>query len=1086
MDTGVGAKGYSVIEQGQIGKIVNAKPEDRRLLIEEAAGIAKYKARKTESLRKLEAAQGNLSRLNDVVSEIERNLGSLDRQAQKARKYKEYKDELLAKEMTWGRRKAKVLEAKRLETESARVMLDQTLQGLRAELSIVETTLESEKIQQLTEVKVAEDLQGEISKLSDELTLEQSQLELAKRRREDLQAQIQAMENERATLEQSLSDEREALASRGEDLENLSRESEEASSSSRSLDQDVSAARRRVDEQRASLARAQTALMAGVTRSSELRSKDAALQERLDTLRAQIQSLSDKKQELDQRLEQAHQDSETLLAQMDGMGARRAEIQAQIETQRSKIQELELWRKKSDEEVRSARAHQVQLKSKIQSLEELEAAHEGLSDGAKSILEWAAQNGKESAYQLFAHLFQVDGGYENALAGLMETSLEAIIAKDAESAFESLSQLQGDRKGRASVQLLGIGRQEFHSLVDTAELEVSLSEAGFKFLGELTKFVRPNSGDTELCDLCAKKIKGVAVVEALKVVGSAQLSRLMERLDGWTLVDLQGTVLDATGILRGGSLEADSGSLLLRRKREIAELKALAGVADAELTSVEARLHQVEQELLSAEDALDQFKTQKQELEIEAARQDRDAQASRNRVRELQQELERMSVERQRLEVQLDQVRCEREQIEGSLADILSSRAEQESQVEQAQVTLTQIEAELQSQESLLQEKKIHEASLRERVQSIRRELESAQSFVVSRENRRNELDRMLARQRAEIEGFGSDDSEAIEKIQSLILSLEEKRSKLSSHKDTIEVLRAQESQALEKIKTLHRDGDEKAQALNQLAIEIEKIVGEYQHLKSNLEEKYGPGCLEIPVAAPIQEEMSDPVITQEMSEHDEQTLSAEVETLRERIRRLGEVNPMAIEEYEELKGRYDHLAKEKLDLEQSIENLQDAIEHINVTSEDRFKKAFDAIASRFEKLFPIIFGGGKAQLSLVYPEGSTDILDAGVDILAQPPGKKIVNIGLLSGGEKALTAVSLIFAIFMVKPSPFCILDEVDAPLDDANIGKFNALLKEMSSNTQFILITHNKKTMELNDTLYGVTMEEPGVSKMVSIEMR
>jgi chromosome segregation protein len=230
---------------------------------------------------------------------------------------------------------------------------------------------------------------------------------------------------------------------------------------------------------------------------------------------------------------------------------------------------------------------------------------------------------------------------------------------------------------------------------------------------------------------------------------------------------------------------------------------------------------------------------------------------------------------------------------------------------------------------------------------------------------------------------------------------------------------------------------------------------------------------------------MSGEIVTREMTAEEEQLLGEEVERLRERIRRLGEVNVMAIEEYEETQKRYEHILGEKRDLESSIQNLQDAIDHINKTSEERFRKAFESIADRFQRLFPIIFGGGSAQLSLVYPEGSNDILDAGVDILAQPPGKKVSNITLLSGGEKALTAVSLIFAIFMVKPSPFCVLDEVDAPLDDANIGKFNALLREMSIKSQFILITHNKKTMELNDTLYGVTMEEPGVSKMVSIEL-
>jgi chromosome segregation protein len=290
---------------------------------------------------------------------------------------------------------------------------------------------------------------------------------------------------------------------------------------------------------------------------------------------------------------------------------------------------------------------------------------------------------------------------------------------------------------------------------------------------------------------------------------------------------------------------------------------------------------------------------------------------------------------------------------------------------------------------------------------------------------------------------------------------------------------------AMDRIKELHSEGDAKTSAANQYALDMERLSADLSHLIQNLEEKYGPGCLDAIQVSPIQEEMTDPVVTVEMSAEEEQILSEEVERLRERIRRLGDVNPTAVEEYEEKKKRFDYLAGERSDLLKSIDDLNEAIEHINKTSEERFRKAFEAIADRFERLFPIIFGGGQAKLSLVYPEGSQDILEAGVDILAQPPGKKIVNIGLLSGGEKALTAVSMIFAIFMVKPSPFCILDEVDAPLDDANIGKFNALLREMSSKSQFIIITHNKKTMELNDTLYGVTMEEPGVSKMVSIEL-
>ena len=374
---------------------------------------------------------------------------------------------------------------------------------------------------------------------------------------------------------------------------------------------------------------------------------------------------------------------------------------------------------------------------------------------------------------------------------------------------------------------------------------------------------------------------------------------------------------------------------------------------------------------------------------------------------------------------------------------------------------------------------------MRERANSLRRELEAGASRITDRERRMGEINRTIERAMREVEQFTGGESQLEQRVEELTQTVAQCRTELASIKDRLEASNAKLNGALDRIKHLHKAGDEKTAASNHFALEVEKVSSDLNHLIQNLDEKYGPGCLERPITSPIQEEMNDSVVTQEMSAEEEQLLGEEVERLRERIRRLGEVNVMAIEEYEEVKVRFDHLLNERSDLNHSIKNLEDAIEHINKTSEERFKKAFDAIADRFERLFPIIFGGGQAKLSLVYPEGSSDILDAGVDILAQPPGKKIVNISLLSGGEKALTAVSLIFAIFMVKPSPFCVLDEVDAPLDDANIGKFNALLREMATKSQFILITHNKKTMELNDTLYGVTMEEPGVSKMVSIEM-
>ncbi|MBI2712689.1 MAG: hypothetical protein HYX41_07550, partial [Bdellovibrio sp.] len=525
---------------------------------------------------------------------------------------------------------------------------------------------------------------------------------------------------------------------------------------------------------------------------------------------------------------------------------------------------------------------------------------------------------------------------------------------------------------------------------------------------------------------------------------------------------------------------------VLRRKHQIEELRREAGVSDSALAEAKNQLELAEQKLEATQAAIYTIQNETQTLEIEAAALKRDIHQTERAQQEALALEQRLQREFEQISSDAERALTEKQTIDSELEELRNQQTDLESSTLQAQSSLSEKDAALKAQEETLQQIKIQQASLQERAQSLKREYDAAKSLIQDRSRRLQEILRTLDRASHEKEQFAGDEGQLAEKIESLTLNLHSAREKLSEIKDRIEQSNARVDEAMEKIKNLHKSGDQKTTESTQVALEIEKLSGEISHLTLNLEEKYGAGCLDQATSEPEQQELGSVITpTVEISAEEEHALGEEVEKLRERIRRLGEVNVMAIEEFEILKKRHDHLLTEKSDLVKSLENLQQAIEHINTTSEERFRKAFEAIADRFTRLFPIIFGGGQAKLSLTYPEGSTDILEAGVDILAQPPGKKIVNITLLSGGEKALTAVSLIFAIFMVKPSPFCVLDEVDAPLDDANIGKFNALLREMSARSQFILITHNKKTMELNDTLYGVTMEEPGVSKMVSIEM-
>jgi len=1072
MDTGVGAKGYSVIEQGQIGKIVNAKPEERRLLIEEAAGIAKYKARKKESLRKMEATQANLSRLNDVVAEIERNLNSLERQAQKARQYKKYKEELLDKEMTWGRRKSQVLNQKLDTLKRQRDALEQELVGLKAELQVAENAIETDRVDQVTDTKQAEELQARIAQMSDELSREKSALDLSRRRQGDLSSQLQTLETEKDQLSTSIQEENARLAEREGQAEEADYAFREASDRAQAMNESVSQLRQETELARRQLETTKRELMTGVTQASDLTSRAAALLSRAESAREQAERVAQQLAEQETKIVSVREEAEKARLMADDVRSRREQLQSERKEQAAQLQTMEQSTRQLDRARDEASRSLTQLKSRLQSLEELDAAHEGFGDGPKAALEWARAHG--GPLKAVTDSLKVEAGYEAALEGWLEKRIESLITEDAAAALSAIEHLREDKQGRAAIQLLS---PQASNAASWDAVRGRLEATGFALRGQLSDFVKFSSAAGEAL------VRDVAVVESLSALPAILSSG---SLDGWALVSMDGSALDHHGLLRGGSSEGDGAASVLKRKKAIEDLRAQAAEADARAQEAERTAADAKQALDLARARLQTLQADVQALEIQAAGLDRDVHQSSRALRDAESQLQALQRELENSRGAADRAAADREKLEVQIQEIISSRSDLETQIEAGESEVHGREIGLREQETELQSLKIGEASLRERAQSLKRELEASKSLIADRQRRLNEVNRTLDRASNEKQQFSGGEGSLEQHIEELTRALGGAREQLAEVKDRLEQSSAKVNSALDRIKELHKIGDVKTGESTHVALEIERLSGEVAHLVQNLEEKYGPGCLERPVTSPIQEEMTEPVVTHEMTAEEELLLGEEVERLRERIRRLGEVNVMAIEEFEETKKRHDYLLKEKADLEQSIQNLQEAIEHINKTSVDRFKKAFEAIADRFERLFPIVFGGGQAKLSLVYPEGSTDILEAGVDILAQPPGKKVTNMGLLSGGEKALTAVSLIFAIFMVKPSPFCLLDEVDAPLDDANIGKFNALLREMSAKSQFIIITHNKKTMELNDTLYGVTMEEPGVSKMVSIQLQ
>ncbi len=1082
MDTGVGAKGYSVIEQGQIGKIVNSKPDDRRQLIEEAAGIAKYKARKKESLRKMEATQANLARLTDIVQEIERTMSSLERQANKARKYKEIKEELLEKELTWSRRKNKVLKQRIQQLLQDRDAVEADLAGVRAELQTSENQQQIDQVEHLTQSKSSEDLQTRIQHLSGDLAEARSSLEFSRKRQGDLASQVQGLNDEKQVVESQLKSEEESLLSYESEVANADTTFADAVAKSRTAEEKTRSLRDESETIRRALDAIKRQAVALMAEESQMRSREAGLTARLESIDSQIEKISNQAAAQVAKLEEVKLALQALEASKAEKQSRReamaTERDAAVTDLDAKRANLDLRRKGKAQ----AESQLSQVRSRLESLEELADAFEGFSEGPKSILQWVRENGRSEELSALADMFEIESGFEGALAAWLDAGVDRLFAAQPSSAFEALEYLGERDSGRAAIQT-SMG-QNAASSVSLEQVRNQAQALEIEIVGTLLEKVRLGSVSLEskaksLIEGQMAQVVIVAHHEDLKKISTA------DTFAGWSWLSLDGYLLEANGLLRGGAKRSDQEAGVLARKRAIQEFKEHFAIAEAAFAEAEMAETSAEEALKAAQQALDLLKTSLQQLEVENAALERDRIQSARTLTDVEAQLSYLQVEKSQLEdqrssAQADMVSCreilatrsvERERLEGESRSQETAQSEAESLVHAAETELHDL--------------RMAEVSILERTKSLKRELESRRAVLEDRRRRLIEIDRVLERATQEKSQESESEVTLEARLGELTKQFDEERMAYSNLKQNLDDLSVRMQAAMNRGRELRERIDAQSMKVQNAQLDYERCQGELQFLVQNVEEKYGANCLEEPQNVAIQEQMDEPVITAETSAEEEQALGQEVERLKARIQSMGEVNVFAIEEFEAQSKRHEYLVTERRDLEQSIENLEEAIDHINKTSEERYRKAYEAIANRFERLFPIIFGGGSAQLSLVYPENSQDILEAGVEIMAQPPGKKVSNITLLSGGEKALTAISLIFAIFMVKPSPFCVLDEVDAPLDDANIGKFNALLREMAIQSQFIVITHNKKTMELNDTLYGVTMEEPGVSKMVSVEL-
>jgi chromosome segregation protein len=1059
LGTGVGTKAYSIIEQGRIGLIVSAKAEDRKGLIEEAAGITRYKTKRRAAERKMEHTRNNLVRVADLVGELGRRLDSLQRQARKAEKYKQLKSELRETELHMAAHRWLEIAATRGAVASNLENIRSRAAAIAGEIATLEKDLRARRDRLTAEETRLADIQSRATEAEGSAKVHLERVAGLGRERESLDArtrqareEIRGLEARRTELATEADASQAALAtleaglgSRRGDLESQAQALSQAQSEVSRVSGLVEAERRAAADAASTLAQGEGQRTALARRSEDLEGRRAAAAEELEGLQTRLAELGSSKSALKGRLDETRQ------------------LHLQIESERATADEAlarcRVALAEAETETEDLKEQLSEKRSRLASLEEIQRNYEGYARGVRSVMLHADEVDGLSdgaVLGLVADVVRAEPPHEAAIEAVLGERLQQILVQDHETVRRAITWLNEGEAGRSAFVPHADLRAGEHS--DGAEARALIGRPGV--VAAALDVVRVEDAHR---DLVRHLLSEVVITEDL----DAALA-LWNETRGLTFVTLSGEVVSPSGTVTGGTRDA-AGAGLLQARREIEELTAEVRRLDTALAAATETRERLRHRRAKLEEGLEKLARDAHAEQINIVTQEKEVHRLSDEVTRLEERAEAVRAESSRIETALAETATEVETLEAALAAARADRETRESRSAELDASLEAAKATVAELQDAVTALRVQVAEDAQRRDALLREIERAGATA-------REIDERLSRLTENVDGSGSvfDDlegriAEGEAEAARLKADAEQLRTELARGRETVAAASATLKTDEEKLDGLRADHEAAGAEANRLEMDARELTIEVEHLEDLVSERHATT-----LAAAIHDWHLLPAPTEAQMEH--------LEVLRAKIERMGEVNLTAIREYEEISERHTFLAQQKADLESSLDQLDKAITKIDKTSKVRFMETFERVDGLFRQVFPRLFNGGKAGLSLADPANP---LESGVEIFAQPPGKKLQNVNLLSGGEKALTAVSLLFAIFLVRPTPFCLLDEVDAPLDDQNVHRYNQLVREMSRRSQFILITHNKATMEAVDTLYGVTMEEPGVSKLVSVRL-
>ncbi|MDI6641095.1 MAG: AAA family ATPase [Elusimicrobiota bacterium] len=1015
LDTGIGREGYSIFEQGKVEFVTTAKPEERRALFEEAAGVAKYKVRREETLRKLERVHNDMNRVRDIMSIIKEQINSLESAVRKARLYQKYQEELHTLEVADITQKIFKLETELKPLEKAIEEYNQLLIEKNTAIDTVSGEIANLEFEKTSREKA-------LSQLHTELNLSDKQIALSEERSQTAVERIKEFKERQQTLKSNIVNFDERIKGLKETIEKIQVELQQQSTTASSFRTDYDIKKNEFENIKSEILQVQQKINKYNQEVFEIQNKRVNRNNELAKFNSRLgfnlNLISSKKQELKKILTEKaklQNEIETLKAELAGLEKNISAVTDEYNQTTDKLNQLQEEFQLQEIKYNQTKEKYFVLASRISALKELHKTDPKL----RAVYGVISQN-FHGIHGTVSSILKFPALYTDLLTNLFGEKLNYIVCENSKVALKAIEYIKENKLGWASFIVLD-------SIPDIQEK---------KFIGEL-------KGEKPLSSIVSCKGK---------------YEKLLKFLVANTY--FAGQTVFSECIIHGGSTEIVPPS-----ESELKSLEEQIEVLNSELKTQEEKLNNIKSEISTTSTVQREKYSKLQESKLSK-------EALRKQLQDKLEELKLTNTEYETVESEIETVNKEAEKIKDTLPEI-------EKEISQLEELLGSIKTEITKLSA-----KYTELQKVEREKSI--ELTEVTKNLSSGEERLNSYKREVDSQTKNLQLYKDQTAEAQKEIKALSEKISEQEKILTTESNRIDELHEKKTELEKKLKSLQADYEKLCKNVNEKQNKLQGLRTELNNLQQKIHnvgiEQKGKEVEK----RTLEKQLSESGI--EYLDAKETYLNIEIDReqmtrLKRRIESLGAVNLAAQEQYTDLEKRYNFLLEQQQDLLKAEEDLREAIRKINTSIRENFRMVFEQVRENFKTVFSELFEGGEADLILTDEE---NLLESGIEVIAQPPGKKLQSITLLSGGEKALTAIALLFAFFMVKPSPICVLDEVDASLDDANISRFINLIKSFSENSQFIIITHNKRTIESADVIYGVTMEEYGISKIVSLRLQ